>query len=84
MRIIKEFCPASNRGVIRTNTYGSQLSMFLELAAIAKQDFPYLTEDNIEIVHYGGERYAKTFGIEFPAHGVPDDYQIISQLELTR
>ena len=81
--MIKEFCKASNTAIIRENSYGSKLSKFTKLFAEAKKDFPYLEEEDIEIVKYGGERYAKTFGIEFYATTVPEEYARISQLEYT-
>jgi hypothetical protein len=79
--------PVRAHCVIRTNSYGSQLSFIRHLAAIAIAEFPTLTEDQVEIVRYGGQRYKGTFGIEFTC---PVDYTIvpigwreISQLEYT-
>lgn len=73
-------------GVVRTGHYGSQLSYIDLLFAIAKQDFPALKRDDVNVVRYGGEKYANTFGIEFPIPSkatIPDEYQKISQLEMT-
>lgn len=82
--IIKEFCKDANRAVIREDSYGSQMSKFKKLIGEALEDFPDLSPDDVEIVHYGGERYAKTFGIEFHATYAPDTYTRISQLEYTK
>jgi len=82
--MIKEFCKSSNRAVIREDAYGSQWSKFKRLVNEAKKDFPDLNEDDVEIIHFGGERYAKTFGIEFYTVYAPDSYSEISQLEYTR
>ena len=83
MSMIKEFCPSSSRGVIRERNYDNRFSKFQALVQEAKSDFPYLTDEDIEIVHYGGGSYSGTWGIEFPAHGVPNDYEVTAQLELT-
>jgi hypothetical protein len=101
MKIIKEIrleytAPDPNGGteewtyqarcVIRTNCYGSRLSTFNKLATIAKETYPMLTDDDIEIVHFGGDRYARTYGIEFTppdGHTVHDGWQQISELERT-
>ena len=85
--MIKEYCEYANTCVIRERAYGSRMSKFLKLIEVAKNDFPGLKDEDIEIVKYAGERYAKTFGIEFT---VPDgltvqfDYNRISQLEYTQ
>jgi hypothetical protein len=54
--------------------------------AEARKDFPELADGDIEIKQYGGERYKRTFGIEFIAprdRPIPDTYQPIAQLEKT-
>jgi len=85
MQIIKEYCKYANRAVIRSNSYGSGLSKFEELFEIARKDFPFLKISDVDVVHFAGERYAKTFGIEFNvlSASVPSDYIQISQLEYT-
>lgn len=86
MNVIKEYCEYANVCVIRTENYGSSMKYFRYLVGVAKQDFPYLDEENIEIKHYAGERYKKTFGIEFKVpngYSVPSDYQLIQNLEYT-
>jgi len=79
--IIKEFCPTQKTAVIREDCYGSRLSKFLKLFEIAKSDLPGLSPDNVEIIRYGGARYAKTFGIEFVCSSILPGYEIIEQLE---
>jgi hypothetical protein len=83
--LIKEFCPAKNGDyhfVIRESNYGSQYDKFEGLVSVAKQDFPNLESSDIRIVKYGGDRYAKTFGIEFSlSTQPPEDYKEISHLE---
>lgn len=81
--MIKEYCEEANICVIRSNRYGSNLEKFMEFFAEAKIDFPELTPDNVTIVHYAGESYAHTFGIEFSANksNVPNSYTRIHQLE---
>ncbi|MBI2121034.1 MAG: hypothetical protein HYT94_05420 [Parcubacteria group bacterium] len=73
------------RCVVRTNCYGSQLSFFLELFEEAKKDFPTLTPEDVRVIHFGGQFYSGTFGIEFtPPETVPAIYQTIRELELSR
>ena len=74
-------------GVIRTNTYAKTLDHVLELAAIAKQDFPNLADKDIRITHYGGSYYAGTFGLEFDLPEMteaPTGHRPIQELELTK
>lgn len=84
--LIKEFCMGRNNKdchfVIRESNYGSQLAKFLNLFEIAKADFPELQPHMVRVVKYGGERYAKTFGIEFTLLSQPpEDYKEIAHLE---
>jgi hypothetical protein len=87
--IIKEFVEKDNtakkyRVVIRDNCYGSKLSKFLKFINEARKDFD-INEDEVDVVHFGGERYARTFGIEFDTNTKPpDEYVKIEGLELTR
>jgi hypothetical protein len=82
--LIKEYCEESRIAVIREDAYGSSLYKFNRLFQKALEDFPYLTETDIAVVRYGGERYAKTFGIEFRTdEPAPENYQRISHLEYT-
>lgn len=84
MKIIKEVCigETSTRCVIRTNTYARNLEHINELLKIAQRDFPNLIAKEVDLVVYGGERYAKTLGIEFnPPSVVPNTYEAINRLE---
>jgi hypothetical protein len=81
--MIKEYCEPSARVVIRESRYGSQLDKFIRLYEEALKDFPNLKMRDVEIVKYAGERYAKTFGIEFHSPFAPDTYARISALEYT-
>jgi hypothetical protein len=85
MDIIKE--STGSIAVLRTDNYVHTLAHFLELFEEAKKDFPELKPEDVEIVHYGGERYAKTFGMEFeiPKGKIcPAAYAKIEQVEMTR
>jgi hypothetical protein len=44
---------------IRSNCYGSQLSFILKLVKEALQDFPFIKEEDIEIIHLGGGQEIK-------------------------
>ena len=84
MDIIKEHCPTSGHCVIRTNTYGASVAKMQQLFAVAKQDFPELTEEETRVVQFAGRYYARTYGIEFKVGAdIPDGYQEIAQLEST-
>lgn len=86
-KMIKEYCPHAKKAVIRTTMYGSDFERFICFVNQARSDFPTkrLEFSEFEIVKYGGDRYAKTFGIEFMVANVelPEDYVIIEQLEYT-
>jgi hypothetical protein len=73
--------------VIRSNTYVSTISYLLELTRIAVKDFEEfgLKYEDIQVKHYGGQRYKSTFGIEFrPNEAVKNDTYIdIDGLEAT-
>ena len=99
-QIVKEFVPidrsvalSTGRLVVRANNYGSSLAKFDELFDVMAADAltfepPIeLDREDVEVVHYGGERYAKTFGLEVTipeGHVIPADYMRIQQTELTR
>lgn len=86
MKIIKEYCQAGKRCIIRTDTYVSTLQHFLDLLEEARQDFPDLKPEDVEIKHYGGIRYAGTYGIEFKVtHAdVPKCYSPVKMVEATK
>ena len=85
-KVIREVCPTSKRVVLRTRTYARDLGYILMLYAEAKKDFPELTPEQVNVVHFGGQHYAKTDGIEFEVNlsNVPKTYSEIAQLEFTR
>lgn len=79
MKIIKEYVPTQKIIILRSNTYASNLQYFLNLLDEARKDFPQidLKPEDIEIVHYGGRHYRRTFGIEFRNDKeveVPEEY----------
>lgn len=85
--MIKEYCKQTGdnlRFILRLRHYGSDLATITELFNEAKKDFPNLSPADAEIVQYGGERYKRTFGIEFagPKASVPADYAEVKNLEL--
>lgn len=85
MEIIKE--STGKYGVLRTDTYANSLAHFEMLFAEAKKDFPSLEPGKVEVIRYGGDRYARTHGIEFliPEGAIiPPEYQPIENLELVR
>lgn len=85
MKIIREYSTRSQTCVIRTLQYNSSMSYFESLLAEARKDFPDLKSEEVEIKHYGGDRYSKTFGIEFkrPEKDVPATYSRMENLEYT-
>ena len=91
MQIIKEIRLAKERYeaicVVRSDCYGSKLNYIHQLAAAAKETYPNLTDNDIRVVRLGGDRYARTFGIEFDcpdptARVVPHGWTEIEQLEM--
>ena len=73
--------------VIRSRNYGSSLAKFLYFAREARKDYPHLKDEDIKVVHYGGDRISGTFGIEFepPKENlVLDGWTEIHSLELVR
>lgn len=85
MRIIKE--RTEKHCVLRTESYSHTLAHIEMLFEEAKKDFPSLKPEDVELVYYGGERYARTNGIEFIVPNgapVPEEYQPIAHLEYTK
>lgn len=62
------------RCAVSTNAYGKSLGYILELAEIARQDVPTLTDDDIDVVVYGGDRRRKMYGVEFDSKVLPEGY----------
>ena len=85
MEIIREYSTEAKRCVIRTNTYASDLSHFMNLFEEARKDFPDLKLDEVKVEHYGGERHKGFFGIEFDRAEeiVPETYARMKKLECT-
>jgi hypothetical protein len=70
--------------IIRTTLYDRSLDYLVHLLKIAQKDFPSIEPKDIQVVQYGGKRYAKTRGLEFEipkGFEVPDDYTSINELE---
>lgn len=70
--------------VVRRNCYGLTAASAMELAEIAKADFPGLKPEDCRIIHFGGVSYKGTFGIEFDCGDLaiaPDGWVEISELE---
>ena len=99
LHIVKEFArtPREDAGgpgrmIVRATNYGSHLDRFDKLFAIMAADAATceppieLDRNDAEVVHYGGERYAHTFGLEVQIPGgyiVPEDYTRIDRVEPT-
>lgn len=76
----------TTRCVLRTNCYGSDMEFLSMLATHAREDFPDLSDKEIEVTQYAGDHYARHFGIEFNienAFDVPSHYVEIDALALT-
>lgn len=58
---------------IKPNNYSSRIPQILEMVAIAKEDFPFLKDEDIHTVAYDGDRWKRQTGIEFQ---VPDSTTI--------
>lgn len=84
MDIIREYCESSNTCVVRTETYANTFEHARKLVWAAREDFPSLKGADISIKIYSGERFKGMMAIEFtPTAVVPQNYQVIHQLELT-
>jgi len=79
--------PVHCMGVIRTNAYACGLDHFQRLAEIAIAQFPTLKTSDLSIKQYGGDSYARTFGIEFDCPEqlteAPEGWTVIKDLALT-
>jgi hypothetical protein len=74
------------RCVVRSNVYCSTYDHISELVEEAKASYPYLKDNDINIVRYGGIHYANTMGIEFSpiTDEVIDGWNEIDRLEFTK
>lgn len=88
MNIIKEYCKFDmgrrNRIILRTSTYAHSFIYFKILVKEAMKDFPELKEHTIDVIHYGGQYYKNTYGIEFNINiAPPADYCQVKNTECT-
>jgi hypothetical protein len=84
MDYLKEYSTESQKYVIRTDTYAHSVEHIQNMFAEAQKDFPDLQVKDVDVVYYAGQRFSRTFGIEFRAVGtIPDSYREIHQLEFT-
>jgi hypothetical protein len=84
--IIKEYYISENlppKFILREMNYNHKLDKFLRLYEEALNDFPKLTPDKVRVIHFGGDRYRYTWGIEFdwPVFVIPESYKQIETLE---
>jgi len=76
MEIIKEVVKINKNRyhyIIRTDCYNSSIGHFLKLFSAAKENFPELKENDVDVVHYGGHSYRYTFGIEWNSNIKPSE-----------
>lgn len=59
------------RVMILNGNYAHRLSYFTGLLRKAREDFPELSEDAVEVVQYGGTRRKHMYGIEFTVMAIP-------------
>lgn len=74
MDIIKEVVKKDNgiyQYIVRTQTYASSMAHLIQLLVFAQQYFPDLHPRDVNVVHYGGEYYKGTFGIEWESSKEP-------------
>ncbi len=82
MKFIRE-CTSTGTCVIRSEHYSCTIAYFNQLFAEAQKDFPGIKPEDVEVKHFAGAVYARTFGIEFqqPKDKIPTTYCHIKQLE---
>lgn len=76
-----------DRVIVRNSHYGRSYAGIERLFEVAKRDFPFLVEEDVEVVIYGGSRISGYMGIEFnvpKGAAVPATYNRISRLESTK
>lgn len=87
MEIYKEYKENGENAacVIRTNTYASSVQHFLNLLEEAQKDFPNVTASDLEVHHFAGRSYRRTFGVFFRVKmsEVPKAYRKIKEIEET-
>jgi len=62
------------RCAIGTSCYAKSLAFINQLVAIAKADYPTLTDDKIDIMVYGVDRRRKMYAIEFEVAELVEGY----------
>lgn len=87
MRIIKEYCIGERNiiVIVRSDTYASSYEHISNLVGVVKKYFD-VSDSDIEVVKYAGDRYKRTYGVEFTTGletQIPDEFQSISQVEYT-
>jgi hypothetical protein len=75
-------------GVVRTSTYAKSLNYFMLLAAAVRETFPDVKDEDLRVVHFGGNYYKGTMGLEFdikePCTTCPEGWAAIHELELVK
>lgn len=69
---------------INTNNYSASIASVNAMADVAKQDFPNLTDNDIDVVVFGGQHKKGITGLHFrvpEGNAAPDSYQPIHQRE---
>jgi hypothetical protein len=51
--------------VIRSMSYGCTIASLAQMVESARQDFPDLKDEEVRVVHFGGDSFRGTWGIEF-------------------
>ena len=69
--------------IIRRSDYGRSFKSIEELYNEAISDFGSLDKSRMEIMYYGGNRYKRTYGIEFAINDsvIPIDYVEVENIE---
>lgn len=88
MTIIREYVRTDTyaRVIARSNCYAHDLEYIARLFSALENDFntETLHLSKAEIAHYGGQRYAGTYGVEYVLNAnvpIPDTYTQIAYLE---
>ena len=84
MDVIKEQAP--NHCVVRSELHSRSLAHIMGLFEEARNDFPDLKPEDVNVVQYSGKSYSGTRGVEFVKPKdtkIPESYKPIPQLELT-
>ena len=74
---MKKFICYNNNAAILPDHYGKNIAAIQQLVTIARQDFPFLQDSQINVQRYGGSRYKGMTGIEFSVPYplvIPADY----------